>query len=1015
MKTILLLMVGLLPAIAMASAEGAPVFETARWIAPPIQTNRAALPIFRKEFLVAARPAHATLRVVGLGDYDALINGRRVAETGINQPWSQYEKTLYYRDFDVASLLTPGANCVGVMLANSFWNNPNPPAGRYNKDGPQRAADEPFRLCAELIVGASDGAIQRIGTDATWRATEGPVTFSHIFAGEDFDARRRIPGWDRAGFDDRSWLPARELSPPAGELVRQFWPAFKPLDRFAPVSVKESAPGVFLYSFAQNCSAQLWLELAGGRAGDRVSFRCGEHKSDKDRLFGGYVVGCDVLTDGRPIQHQWMSFYLGMQFVEVTGAVPEGHPNPNQLPVLKNLELVHVRTALPEVGTFHCSSELYNRTHRLIDGAMRSNMSHVLTDCPHREKLGWLECAYLLAPSFAYRYDCRQWFAKIARDIRDAQKPNGQVLTVAPSYPAGRFGGGFDYTIEWGAAAVLLPWHHYQWYADPAILRDNFDGMKRFTDFISAQAKEGIPPGGLGDWYDYGHGQPPGPSRFTPTDLSATATWALCALTVSRAAEALGRPDAAVQYRTLHAKIAADFQRRFVDPATRKLRSTGSPQCANALAWCAEVVPATERPALVEEIIADLQQRDWQQTPGDVGHVYFIRALAEAGHSDVLHRVYSRQDKGSYGGILSKGLTSLPETWDAVMDGYQSLNHCMLGHVMEWFYGYVAGLRQAAGSVGWQRILFAPCPGSLTSAEATLQTPRGRVAGRWRNDGAKFRLEAEVPDGVEAQAVMPSGKTHRLSNGLNVREEPVKPSKNLPLPGEVFLLEGRTAFLILPADRNAAKATPWVWYAPTLPGLPGAEEKWLFQQFVEAAMAVAGIDVGESYGSPDGRSLFSAFYNELVQNRRFSRKPCLWARSRGGLMHYNWAVEHPESVACIAGIYPVCDLASYPGINKACGAYGLTEQQLADELAKHNPITRVEPLAKAQVPIFHIHGNADAVVPLEKNSAELARRYRQFGGEMTLTVMDGRGHDMWPGWFQCQELVDFVIAHAKEE
>ncbi len=748
-------------------------FEAARWIAPPAQTNGAALPMFRKEFFIAAPSSNATLRVVGLGDYDALINGQRVAETGINQPWSQYEKTLYYRDFDVTALLVPGTNCAGVMLANSFWNNPNPPVGRYNKVGPQRTADEPFRLCAELILRGSDGTVQRIGSDATWRTTAGPVVFSHIFAGEDFDARRQLSGWDRAGYDDGGWSPARLLGPPTGVLERQSWPGFKALDRFTPVAVKEPAPGVFLYSFAQNCSAQLRLEAAGGKAGDRLSFRCGEHKNDKDRLFGGYVADCSVVTDGQPLRHQWISYYLGMQYVEVTGAVPEGHANPNQLPVIKGLELVHVRTALPEVGTFHCSSELFNHTHQLIDWAMRANTSHVLTDCPHREKLGWLECAYLLAPSFEYRYDCREWFGKIARDIRDAQLPSGKVLTVAPSYPAGRFPGAFDYTLEWGAAVVLLPWHHYQWYGDPGVLRDSFDSMKRFTDFIGTEARDGIAPGaGLGDWYDYGHGNPPGESRFTPTDLSATATWALCALTVSRTADVLGRPAEGTKYRALHSKIAADFQRHFFDPASHKLRHTGSPQCANAMALCADLVPLGDRAALVEDSIADLEKRDWQQTPGDVGHVYFIRALAEAGRAAVLHRVYSREGKGSYGGILRKGLTSLPETWDAMMDGTQSLNHCMLGHVMEWYYGYVGGIRQPAGSIGWQRVLIAPNPGTLTSAEASLQTPRGRVTSHWRKDGPKFHLEANIPPGVEAEALLPSGKRCQLSSGLNILEEP---------------------------------------------------------------------------------------------------------------------------------------------------------------------------------------------------------------------------------------------------
>ncbi len=238
-------------------------------------------------------------------------------------------------------------------------------------------------------------------------------------------------------------------------------------------------------------------------------------------------------------------------------------------------------------------------------------------------------------------------------------------------------------------------------------------------------------------------------------------------------------------------------------------------------------------------------------------------------------------------------------------------------------------------------------------------------------------------------------------------------SKKLPMPGDVFEVEGHTAFLILPKPERRVSGMPWVWYAPTLPGLPGAEETWMFHKFLDAGIAVAGIDVGESYGSPDGRAIFTSFYRELVGKGRFSAKPCLLARSRGGLMLYNWAVEHPESVGCIAGIYPVCDLHTYPGIAKAAGAYRMTPEELTRSLARHNPVDRVEPLAKASVPVFHIHGDVDRVVPIESNSAELARRYRRFGGQMTLNVIEGQGHNMWTGWFQCQELVDFVIAHTK--
>ncbi|MGA1199670.1 MAG: alpha/beta hydrolase family protein [Candidatus Latescibacterota bacterium] len=227
-----------------------------------------------------------------------------------------------------------------------------------------------------------------------------------------------------------------------------------------------------------------------------------------------------------------------------------------------------------------------------------------------------------------------------------------------------------------------------------------------------------------------------------------------------------------------------------------------------------------------------------------------------------------------------------------------------------------------------------------------------------------------------------------------------------------FTVQGQAAFLILPPNPDAAQATPWIWYAPTLPGLPSEAETWMFDQFLAQGIAIAGIDVGESFGSPKGRALYSALYHTLTQEHGLSKKTCLLARSRGGLMLYNWAVENPESVACVAGIYPVCNLTSYPGLQRTCGAYNMTEAQLSDQITKHNPIDRLAPLAKAKVPIFHIHGDIDEVVPLNENSKELAKRYTQLGGEITLKTIQGQGHNMWSGFFQCQELVNFIITHT---
>lgn len=232
-------------------------------------------------------------------------------------------------------------------------------------------------------------------------------------------------------------------------------------------------------------------------------------------------------------------------------------------------------------------------------------------------------------------------------------------------------------------------------------------------------------------------------------------------------------------------------------------------------------------------------------------------------------------------------------------------------------------------------------------------------------------------------------------------------------PAIEFSVRAHRAFVILPVERKYEGGQPWVWYAPTLPGLPTVEEEVMVDRFSDAGIAIAGIDVGESYGSPRGRVLFDALYDELVGNCGFANKPALLARSRGGLMLYNWAVEHPDSVGCVAGIYPVCNLSSYPRLAKACDAYEMSEEALAADLSNHNPVDRIAPLAQAGVPILHLHGDADEVVPIEENSAALAEAYRKHGGDMELIVVEGQGHNRDPLWFQSSALIEFVISHAK--
>jgi pimeloyl-ACP methyl ester carboxylesterase len=241
------------------------------------------------------------------------------------------------------------------------------------------------------------------------------------------------------------------------------------------------------------------------------------------------------------------------------------------------------------------------------------------------------------------------------------------------------------------------------------------------------------------------------------------------------------------------------------------------------------------------------------------------------------------------------------------------------------------------------------------------------------------------------------------------------PTKKLVVPGEVFAVEGRTAFVFTPAAGAVpAGPKPWIMYAPTLAAYPDEAERWMHERFTRAGVAVAGIDSGESYGSPTAVQAMEALHAEMVR-RGYATKPAFLGRSRGGLGASAWAIAHPELTAGVGGIYPVYDWRTYPGLDKAAPAYALAPGELAARAAELCPIERIDVAARGGVPFWIIHGDTDAVVPIGPNSAELKKRYEAAGrGDLvTLVVAEGQGHSMWDGFFRCEPLVEFLIARAK--
>ena len=238
---------------------------------------------------------------------------------------------------------------------------------------------------------------------------------------------------------------------------------------------------------------------------------------------------------------------------------------------------------------------------------------------------------------------------------------------------------------------------------------------------------------------------------------------------------------------------------------------------------------------------------------------------------------------------------------------------------------------------------------------------------------------------------------------------PLLAQDNLPKTAGTFEVGGGKAFVY--AAPKPADGKPWLWYAPTLNGVSLFGRKFYFEPLMKAGISVAGFDLGEVRGSPASTAKFTLFYEEMVK-RGYSPKPILLGQSRGGMMTLAWAFRNPDKVKAWVGIYPVCNLASWPLKNSkkdTLADFAMTEPELTAKLSEFNPIDNLKGLLENKVPMFVVHGDSDVVVPYDLNTKLLKERYEAGGGQICVKVIPGEGHKVSPSFFECQELVDFVL------
>ncbi|ANH80257.1 alpha-L-rhamnosidase [Niabella ginsenosidivorans] len=703
------------------------------------------LPLFRKEFIIKKQVEEATVFISGLGHFEMSINGKKTGDHFLDPGWTQYSRQAQYVTFDITRQLNEGNNVIGVLLGNGFYYIPGE---RYRK---LTGAYGYPKMIAKIRIRYKDGSEQVIISDNSWKTTGSPVYFSSIYGGEDYDANREQKGWDQKGYNDAGWKNALVTTGPPGLYAQPAAPV-KVMQALEPVAKKELAPGIWMYDLGQNFSGIPAIKVSG-KKGDTIRLRPAELVNEDgtaNQKATGSPYYYTYVLKGAEVEEWHPRFtYYGFRYVQVEGATPADHPT--SLPVIKALKGLHIRNSAPETGSFNCSNELFNKTNDLIRWAIRSNMVSVFTDCPHREKLGWLEETHLMGASVQYNYDIAALAKKIVRDMINAQTDEGLVPDIAPEYV--HFDGGFRDSPEWGSAAVIFPWYAFQWYGDTSILRDAYPMMKKYMYYLKGKAKGHILYFGLGDWFDLGPDRP-GVSQLTPEGVTSTATYYYDLTILSKIAALFNNKADQILFENRAAAVKSAFNKKFFNKATKQY-ATGS-QAANAMALYMGLAEPQYHEAVVKNLVKDIRARNNALTGGDVGYRYVLRALEDAGHSDVIYDMNNRSDVPGYGYQLAHGATALTESWAALPT--VSNNHFMLGHLMEWFYSGLCGIRQAAGSVGFKEIEIRPHPvGDIKTAKAGYHSVRGPIEVSWKKQGDQFTIDVSIPANTTAVIYYPPG------------------------------------------------------------------------------------------------------------------------------------------------------------------------------------------------------------------------------------------------------------------
>ena len=715
------------------------------WISDGRDIHHKPAPYFRKQFEARKAIASARVYIAAAGLYELHVNGEKIGNQRLDPMYTRFDRRNLYVTHDVTTQLQQGENAVGVILGNGWYNHQSLAVWNFD-NAPWR--NRPA-FCLDLRITYTDGSVETIPSDLSWKKADGPIIFNSIYTGEHYDARLEQEDWNRPGFDDTAWQGVALRAVPSQNITAQQLRPIRNVRTLPAVSFRKIDERTYLYDFGQNMAGVTRIKVSG-KEGTQLRIRHGERLDENDRLdlsnIDVYYRGdkekdpfqTDILTLSGKGEDAFMARfnYKGFRYVEVTGSEPVELDE-------QSLTAYFMHSDVPPIGKIETSSELINKLWRATNNAYLSNLMGYPTDCPQREKNGWTGDGHFAIETALYNFDGITVYEKWLADHRDEQQPNGVLPDIIPT---GGWGYGTANGLDWTSTIAIIPWEIYRFYGDSKLLADSYDHIRRYVDYVDRISPQGLTSWGRGDWVPV--------KSHSNLELTSSVYFFVDATILARAAKLFGKEADHLHYSALAKKIRNAINGKFLNRETGIYANGTQTELSVPLQW--KVVPEDMKARVAANLAAKVEEAGFHLDVGVLGAKALLNALSENGYPHVAYKVAVQDTYPSWGWWIMNGATTLLENWnlDAARD--ISDNHMMFGEIGAWFFKGLGGIYPDTEKPGFKHIILHPhFEKDLEHFSAEYKSPYGLIKSNWKWENDRIIYEVVVPANSSATLYLP--------------------------------------------------------------------------------------------------------------------------------------------------------------------------------------------------------------------------------------------------------------------